>query len=47
VLTKKGCACLFYENLREVSVSFETRGGISVVLIKLRGGECNLPLYKY
>ena len=31
MLTKKGCACLLYESLREVSVSFETRWDVSVV----------------
>lgn len=30
MLTKKGCAYLLYENVREVSVSFETKGGVNV-----------------
>jgi len=44
MLTNKGCVCLLYESLREVSVNFETRGGVSVVLINLGGGECNFLL---
>jgi hypothetical protein len=43
VLRDKGSVNLFYENLREVSVSFKNRGGVSVILINLRGGDCNLP----
>jgi hypothetical protein len=43
----KVCACLLYESLREVSVSFETRGGVGVVLINLGGCECNFPLIFY
>jgi hypothetical protein len=44
VLRKKGCACLLYESLMEVSVNFETRGGVSVVLINLGGCDCNFPI---
>jgi len=43
VLIVKGSVCQFDENLREVSVSFKTRGDVSVILIDLRGGECNFP----
>ena len=35
--------CLFDENSREVSVSFKTRGDVSVILINLREGGCNFP----
>jgi hypothetical protein len=38
VLIVKGGVCLFNKNLREVSVSFKTRGDVSVILINLRGG---------
>ena len=41
VLTKNGGVCLFVENLREISVHFKTKGGVSTILINLRGGECN------
>jgi hypothetical protein len=41
VLTKKGGVSLFVENLREVNVHFKTRGGVSAILINLRGAECN------
>jgi len=44
VLMKKGDVCLFDENLREVGVYFITRGGVSVNLMELRGGECNFLL---
>lgn len=37
---------VFDENLREVNVSFKTRGGVFVILIELGGGECNFPLLK-
>jgi len=30
-------------SIREVSVSFKTRGDVIVILINLRGGECNFP----
>jgi len=32
----KGGVCQFDKNLREVSVSFKTRGDVSVILIDLR-----------
>jgi hypothetical protein len=44
VLREKGSVNLFYKNLREVSVSFKNRGGVNVILIDLKGGDCNLPL---
>jgi len=47
VLMKKGGACVFDENLREVRICFKTRGGVSVILVNLRGGEFNLPLYLF
>jgi hypothetical protein len=31
VLTKKGCLCLFGENLGEVSIYFKTRGGVCAI----------------
>jgi len=40
VLTKEEGVCLFVENLREVSVHFKTRGGVSAILINLRECEC-------
>jgi hypothetical protein len=43
VLTSKGCVCIFHESSREVSVSFKTRGGVGVIFINLKGGECNFP----
>lgn len=44
MLIVKGGVCQFDENLREVSVNFKTRRDASVILIDLRGGECNFPL---
>jgi hypothetical protein len=44
VLIEKGGVCVFDENLREVNVCFKTRGGVSAILVNLRGGECNLPI---
>jgi len=41
-----GGVCLFDRNLREVNVSFKTRGGLTIILINLRGGECNFPKKK-
>ena len=41
VLTKKVGVCLFVENLREINVHFKTRGGVSAILINIRGGESN------
>jgi hypothetical protein len=41
VSIEKGGVCLFDENLRNVNVSFQIRGGVSVVLIDIRGGDCN------
>jgi len=35
VLTKKKDICLFDGNLREVNVSFKTRGDVSVILINI------------
>ena len=34
MLREKGSFNIFYENLREVSVSFKNRGGVSGILIK-------------
>jgi hypothetical protein len=42
LLREKGSISLFCENLREVSVSFKSKGGVSVFLIDLKGGWCNL-----
>jgi hypothetical protein len=42
-LNRKGYVSLFYENLREVSVNFKIKGGVSVIYIDFRGGECNYP----
>jgi len=41
VLMKNGGVCVFDENLREISVSFKTKEGVSVILVKLRRGERN------
>jgi hypothetical protein len=41
VLVEKGDICAFDKNLREVSVSFKTIGGVGVILIDLTGAECN------
>jgi hypothetical protein len=41
VSIEKGGVCLFDENLRKVNVSFQIRGGVSVVVIDIRGGDCN------
>ena len=41
VLIKKGGVCQFVDNLSEVNVHFKTIGNVSVILINLRGGECN------
>jgi len=43
VLIDKGDVCLFHKNLREVHVSFKIRGGVNVILINLKRGECNFP----
>jgi hypothetical protein len=43
VLIEKGGVCLFKKNLREVCVSFKTKGGVPVILVNLKGGECNFP----
>jgi len=43
MLIVKGGVCLFHKNLKEVSVSFKIRGGVGVILIDLKGGECNFP----
>jgi len=43
-LMEKGGVCVFDENLREISVCFKTRRGISVILVNLRGDECNFPV---
>jgi len=43
VLDRKGGICLFKQQIREVSVKFKTKGGVSVIYKYLRGGECNLP----
>jgi len=44
VLIENGGVCLFKKSLREVSVSFKIRGGVSVILVNHRGGVCNFPL---
>jgi len=44
VLIDKGDVCLFHKNLRKIHVCFKTRGGASVFLINLKGGECNFPI---
>jgi hypothetical protein len=44
MLMEKGGVCLFDNNLREVNVSFKTRGSVSVILVNLKGGVCNFPL---
>ena len=43
MLKEEGGVCLFHKNLREDNVYFKTRGGVSALLIDLRGGECNFP----
>jgi len=47
MLREKGSVNLFYKNWREVNVNFKNRGGVSVILINYRGGDCNLPLILY
>ena len=44
MLTSKGWVCIYHERSREVSVSFKTRGGVGVIFINLKGGECNFPI---
>jgi len=43
VLRVRGGVCLLDENLREVNVRFKTKGGVSVISIDLKGGDCNFP----
>jgi hypothetical protein len=45
VLIEKGGVCVFDKNLREVSVSFKIRGGVSVILLYFKGGDCNFSYY--
>ena len=47
MLVYKGVVCLIDENLREVSVSFKTRGSVSVIWLKLKGGEYNFCFILY
>lgn len=42
-LNRKGCVRLFYENLRNVSVIFKIRGGVSVIYIDFRGVGVIIP----
>jgi predicted mannosyl-3-phosphoglycerate phosphatase (HAD superfamily) len=46
VLIENGCVCVFDKNLKEFSVNFRIRGGVSVILLYFKGGGCNFPLNK-
>jgi len=43
VLMEKGGVCVFDDNLREVNVCFKIRGSVNVILVNLKGDECNFP----